>query len=132
MWCLLFYLKLLIIIDMKTGKLEWTSTFDRTNSTKREYPVLSYINSNSQLELICFRDNEDSTWTFPSWIRSKLVRRVYDINSGQLIEYKIGSNLLFYLGFTYIYPNYSNHSTTPYTYVACGGQKQDFWTPIHG
>ncbi|MBX7163947.1 MAG: hypothetical protein K1X49_09635 [Saprospiraceae bacterium] len=119
-------------IDMKTGKQVWTSTFDLTNSTKREYPVLSYINSNSQLELICFRDNEDSTWIFPFWIRSKLVRRVYDINSGQLIEHKIGSNLLFNLGFTYIYPNFSNHSTTPYTYVACGGQKQDFSTPIHG
>jgi hypothetical protein len=90
-------------IDMKTGKQVWTSTFDLTNSSKREYPVLSYINSNSQLELICFRDNEDSTWIFPTWIRSKLVRRVYDINSGQLVELKIGSNLLFNLGSTYIY-----------------------------
>ena len=115
-------------IELKTGKLEWQATYDLTNSPKREFNSFTWVNKKNEVECLNFMENSDSTWIFPTWGKSKLVRRTYDFNNGLLKNNVITDNIRFNLGGTYLYPANNENKITTYSYLDCSAQDENFWT----
>ena len=100
-------------IDLKSGKLLWSNAFNINNSGKREYPTFVYINDSGNLEIVCFRNIQDSFIFF--WNLAQLSIREYNSISGQLMKHIFqdqplldDEKLIFYPSKTLIYPNNDN------------------------
>lgn len=115
-------------IDLNNGHLDWTQTFDLTNTAKREFTSLLWINDKNDVEAMNFMDAGNETSFFDDYPNCRISKRCFDFNTGKEKEIQFGDSLLFSLGTCIFYPPSRDKKNGNYTYLYSGAQKNDFWT----
>lgn len=96
-------------INFKTGALLWHNVFNIETSGEREYPSSVYLNDNGNLEILCFRNIQESFISL--WTKAQISIRKYNSNNGELLSHNYNHNnlttdeeLLFFPGKANIFP----------------------------
>ena len=74
-------------LDINTGKVLWSKSYDFRNDTNKEWMFTTKINNDDELELIGIRElsNPFPKPPEPLWLQGTFARRKYDINTGEIL-----------------------------------------------